>query len=339
MNKSNKVFERNVCFTFFEDYRLTAKELEDDFGKEIVADYYNAIIDYALYEQEPELKGTIKYVWHTTKTTIDKSVERRSNAFGKADVETTKKILQYKENHPEATQRKIAEAVGCSPGKVNKVLKDYSSNTYSNSNTDTNSSSNTCNEREREHVSLSSDEGKPSLDVANAPDDATHLSEREDRKKRTLKDLTKEELNGLLDDFRAGKDEGFTYPVLQQKYNLTNGQLDKKLPDTINSIFKDREKEDKLVEFKEFLTEETKQELCKLLNAENDEEFFELISGLTVKIFPDELLSYLEENELFIYKVWIKDYAYQEYYREMTYYDWFTTGVNHNYGKTYSWDY
>ena len=59
-------------FKFLEEYRESAKEIEKDYGKEGVADYYNAIIDYALYDIEPELKGVIKYVWPTTKVAVDR---------------------------------------------------------------------------------------------------------------------------------------------------------------------------------------------------------------------------------------------------------------------------
>lgn len=152
-----KEFSRNICFTFFEDYKKTADELEKDFGKELVADYYNAIINYALYNIEPELKSALKYVWHTTKTTIDKSIERRSNSFSKENTEQTEKIMKYKEEHPDATQREISEATGISVGKVNKVLKSSDSTSTST----TNSNTTTIREHEREHDSLSQ--------VANAP--------------------------------------------------------------------------------------------------------------------------------------------------------------------------
>lgn len=152
--KKENMFKRNVCFTFFEDYRLTAKDLEADFGKEVVADYYNAIIDYALYGNEPDLKGTLKYIWHTTKSTIDKSIERRSNGFTRENTKQTEIIKDYKKNHPDATQREIAEATGISIGKVNKVLKnnkDDNSNSNTITNSNTNTITNTTNEREREH--------------------------------------------------------------------------------------------------------------------------------------------------------------------------------------------
>lgn len=153
--KSNKEFKRNVCFSFFEDYRLTAKELEKDFDKSVVADYYNAIIDYALYGIEPELQGALKYVWHTTKTTIDKSIERREKGFRRENIEQTEAILKYKTENPDATQREIGLATRTSVGKVNKVLKECSSSSFTGSNTNSNTTSITSSEREHEHHSCS----------------------------------------------------------------------------------------------------------------------------------------------------------------------------------------
>ena len=65
-----------INFIIFEDFRKAAMEIENEFGKSNVVDYYNAIIDYALHEKEPKMQGVIKYLWHTTKATTDKSIER-----------------------------------------------------------------------------------------------------------------------------------------------------------------------------------------------------------------------------------------------------------------------
>ena len=161
MSKKDTEFKRNICFSFFEDYRLTAKEIEEDFGKAAVADFYNAIIDYALYEQEPILKGAVKYVWPTIKTTIDKSIEKRSCGFGKTDVDKTNAVLKYLEEHPNASQREVSKATNISLGKVNSVFKTLS-NTNPNTitNTNTNTITNTTLEREREHPQKSSEDEK-----------------------------------------------------------------------------------------------------------------------------------------------------------------------------------
>lgn len=124
-NGSKKEFDRSMCFTFFEDYFLTAKEIEADLGCKEALEYYNAIISYALYGDNPELKGAIKYIWPTTKSNIDRSIDSRKRSFNGEDIEMTEKVLKYKKSHQEASQREIAEACGCSLHKVNNVLKKY----------------------------------------------------------------------------------------------------------------------------------------------------------------------------------------------------------------------
>lgn len=218
-----KEFDRSICFMFFEDYRKTAKEIEEDFGKEAVADYYNAIIDYALYENEPELKGAVKYVWHTTKTTIDKSIERRSNGFRREDTEKTNRILEYKKENPEATQREIAEATGTSPGKVNKVLKSSSdSNTDSSSFTDSYSNTYTTREREREH------------DMKTKKED--NSSSKKPVKKKRLCDLSDWDLEGIIDKLNSGT----KYADLYKSYNLEDNCLHKGVIAEIQAIIEER---------------------------------------------------------------------------------------------------
>lgn len=212
MNK--KEFNRNICFTFFEDYRKTAKEIEEDFGKEAVADFYNAIIDYALYEIEPELKGVLKYTWHTIKTTIDKNVEKRSSGF-RENTEQTEKILKYKEENPKATQREIAEATGVSLGKVNKVLKASSiTSSITNTITNTSSSSNTIREHEHEHE---------------------EKKEEKREKERDLEDLTDEELESIISDYS----KKVSYKATRERLNL-NRQVTKDTHKEVESILAQR---------------------------------------------------------------------------------------------------
>lgn len=215
MNKNvTKEFDRSVCFTFFEDFRKTAIELQKDFGKEIVADYYNAIADYALYGAMPELTGAIKYIWPTTKSTIDANIKRRERGFGREDTEQTDNILQYKKENPNATQRQIAEATGCSSGKVNKVLKSASSSTADTfTDTSTYSHSITTREREREHASQ-----------GGAFAEKTELKSREDSRKRSLEELSYEEKTELVAHY---KNRTMLYPVMYKHYNLLDGCLNK----------------------------------------------------------------------------------------------------------------
>lgn len=201
---NNKEFDRSVCFTFFEDYRITSQSIQEDFGKEAVADYYNAIIDYALYAIEPEVKGAIKYVWPTTKTTIDTSINRRSQGFAKENIEQTKAIIKYREDHPDATQREIATACSCSIGKVNKTLRDnLSDNSIPNSipNTDSNTSSNTT----------------VNMNVNN------YDSQCEKEGVKAIEDLTEEAAEEIIRKIKRKE----KYTDIQKEYNLEYGSVTK----------------------------------------------------------------------------------------------------------------
>lgn len=49
-------------------------------------------------------------------------MKHRSRGFSKENVEATNKIIEYKKNNPEASQREIAAACDVSVGKVNKSI-------------------------------------------------------------------------------------------------------------------------------------------------------------------------------------------------------------------------
>lgn len=290
-----KEFSRNICFTFFEDFRKTAKEIETDFGKESVADYYNAIIDYALYANEPELKGVIKYIWHTTKASIDKSIERRSNGFTKEDTEKTEKVLNYKKENPTATQREIADATGVSVGKVNKVLNKDAFDSISITDSNTSSISTTSIEREHEHDSH---------------EDTTVKKESEKKKDRKLEELSDTEQNEIIRHFRNGT---MKYGEMYKQYHLIYGCLTKesilKLEEEMR-IKANKNKEEiknsiNLNALKTFgLTQNEGDELCDYLSGYSWSDFSDTIENYiggyldTLNMSAYELLIYLRNNEL-----------------------------------------
>ena len=65
--RNNNVFDRSVAFTFYKEWKEDADTIEEDFGAEGKAKFYDAIINYALFEVEPEMKAPIKYFWNTIK--------------------------------------------------------------------------------------------------------------------------------------------------------------------------------------------------------------------------------------------------------------------------------
>ena len=179
-----KVFDRSVAFTFYKEWKQDADTIEEDFGAEVKAAYYDAIINYALFEIEPEMKAPIKYFWNSIKEKIDASQKNRSKGF-REDTEMTQKIINYKASNPTASQRTIAEAVGCSAGKVNKVL---------NTNTTTNTSTSTTTTM---NVNVN-----------------THAQDEEE--KREIEDLQEKELQSIKQDYKGH----MSYNDIKQKYNL-----------------------------------------------------------------------------------------------------------------------
>lgn len=119
--RNNNVFDRSVAFTFYKEWKEDADTIEEDFGAEGKAKFYDAIINYALFEVEPEMKAPIKYFWNTIKEKIDASQKNRSKGF-REDTDMTQKVIDYKQQNPEASVRDVAKAVGCSIGKVSKSL-------------------------------------------------------------------------------------------------------------------------------------------------------------------------------------------------------------------------
>ena len=182
-----KVFDRSVAFTFYKEWKQDADTIEEDFGAEVKAAYYDAIINYALFESEPEMKAPIKYFWNSIKEKIDASQKNRSRGF-REDTEMTQKIINYKASNPTASQRTIAEAVGCSAGKVNKVL---------NTNTTTNTSTSTTTTM---NVNVN-----------------THAQDEEEKEiKREIEDLSEKELESIKQDYKGH----MSYNDMKQKYNL-----------------------------------------------------------------------------------------------------------------------
>lgn len=142
---NNKEFQRNKACTFYGEWEQDAEMIKEDYGLEGMALYYDAIVKYALHEIEIDAvkKPPIKYFWSTIREKIDASQEHRSRGFSKMDTDTANKIIAYKSEYPEASQREIADAIGCSVGKVNKTLKDEDSTNNTNTSITTNTTTST----------------------------------------------------------------------------------------------------------------------------------------------------------------------------------------------------
>lgn len=118
---NGKEFNRAACFTFFESYLEQAKQIRAQMGDEQCADYLISLAEYALYKQEPTNPISCMFI-AGLKNAIDAGQEKRARGFAQENTEQTAAIKEYKRQHPDASYRQIAEAVGCSKSKVGKVL-------------------------------------------------------------------------------------------------------------------------------------------------------------------------------------------------------------------------
>ena len=173
-----------------------------------------------MYKEEAD-DPVINALVSSLKNTIDANQNKRAGGFSKENTEMTEAILKYKNEHPEATQREISNAVGCSVGKVNKALANSNFNTNDNSNLNNNS------------VNLNMNDVQNYTPKSAYAEKAAVAEGDFICEKRRLEELQEEELDSLLKDLRIGRGGGMTYSVLYKKYNLYDGSLSK---DTINDI-------------------------------------------------------------------------------------------------------
>ena len=188
-----KEFQRNVCFSFFESYLEQAIEVKNNMGVEMAYNYLIALIEYALYQKESSDK-IVKMLVCGLKNTIDANQDKRAQGFSRENTGQTTAILEYRESHPEATQREIADAINCSVGKVNKVL----SKSPNDNNNDNNNSNNN---------SVSVNMNTPSPEKG--------------KKNRWLEDLTDVELESIIDDYKKRVSYTDTKQRLKLGFNIT----------------------------------------------------------------------------------------------------------------------
>lgn len=121
-----KIFNRSVCFSFFESYLDQAKQVKEQLGPEMCAEYLIAVAEYGLYQKESE-NPMIKMLVSGLKNVIDAGQEKRAKAFGNSEI--YEEIIQYKKDHPDASLREIGEALGCSKNTVDRALKKFTNKT------------------------------------------------------------------------------------------------------------------------------------------------------------------------------------------------------------------
>ena len=317
MNKTQKEFDRSVCFTFYRSFHEQIMDVKRDFGLEAAFQVYEAIANYGLYGTEIE-KGKLKtLVGNTTFEQIENSQSRRSNGFAQEDFNSTYAIVVYHRDHPEASQRTIAEAVGVGKTKVQRTLikiresglsiDDYIKDVISpniNFNDNNNSTSYSYSMGQDQCDQVDQSQGTHSTELANAQTAAStmHFKEEEEENRielRLLKDLKEEELDNLLDDYRRN----IKYSVLQKKYRLANNILSRNLPNEIKDIKTERQQEIekiKTIARKENLKTELfkypdkKSKLMKFTECTSDEVLFKCLENINHNI--DDIIAFYEDN-------------------------------------------
>ena len=204
---NNKEFDRSVCFQFYESYLEQAELVKEQLGPEMCAEYFIALVRYGLYQEEPS-NPMVKMLISGLKNTIDAGQLKREKAFSGENKELTQKIVQYKEENPDATQREVATACQCSVGKVNKALNSNLNNNINN-NSNTNSNNNSVN------VNVNTEEV------------------------RSIKELTKEEAEEIVKKIKRKE----KYIDIQKEYNLEYGSITKNFEKQWNEICKTNEEE------------------------------------------------------------------------------------------------
>lgn len=158
---SNKEFNREICFTCYSSWLKQAKQIREMYNDRVALDYLLAIGDYACYEAEPT-DPFVQMMLMSIREQIDASQNRRAGGFNRENTAQTKAILDYYNEHPDASQDAISKALGISKGKVNKVLKDLpkdnndidngnsNNNDNNNSNINNNSNDRDCDRQEND---------------------------------------------------------------------------------------------------------------------------------------------------------------------------------------------
>ena len=192
-----KEFDRSVCFSFFKSYLEQGEKVNKLYGAEAAYNYFIALIEYGLYQKESEDELSNLLV-SGLKNTIDANQKKRASAFeSKENKRITESVLKFKAENPNATQREIASAVGCSLGKVNTALaksNNANTNNYTNRNSNSNNNTNSMN------VNMNT----------------TSVQYVDTHRKRALEELTDEELESIKSDYK----KRIHYKETEKRLNL-----------------------------------------------------------------------------------------------------------------------
>ena len=122
-------FDPTVCFTCFGDYVEALLGIEQAEGPEVAFSAFKILADFCLYGIEPDpAANPWGWAWPMVEQKAKNSSNNRRRGFGVEDTEKTTAIKEYLAEHPGEPMRAVARAVGCSVGKVHRVVSGMRSN-------------------------------------------------------------------------------------------------------------------------------------------------------------------------------------------------------------------
>lgn len=126
---SPKTFDQTICFTFFQPWLEAIRTVAETDPQKAI-DAFLVLGDYCLYGIEPYAdRNPWGIAWPVISAEAKRSINNRRRGFGAENTAQTESIKNYHAEHPEATQQNIADAVHCSIGKVNKVIRSLDAGT------------------------------------------------------------------------------------------------------------------------------------------------------------------------------------------------------------------
>ena len=130
-------FDPAVCFTCFGPWVEAVLDMRERQGADVALDAFLTLAAYCLHDIEPDpASNPWGFAWPIIERQAQNSMNNRRRGFGAENNNHTQAIHEYFQDHPEATYKEIAEAVGCSVGKAYKVVKPMRDDALSDSGSD-----------------------------------------------------------------------------------------------------------------------------------------------------------------------------------------------------------
>ena len=132
--KSDKNYDRSVCFTMYRNWVEIGYEIEEAFGIEASLTWRKFIENYCLYGNAPEWESlpkeyalVLKLAWIGIQGNVDAELAKRKKYFKEEELNDQQRaVIQYMVEHHESSGRACAKALGLNPSTVNNWLRNKS---------------------------------------------------------------------------------------------------------------------------------------------------------------------------------------------------------------------